>query len=96
VRTFHWIPPADLEITDEPLRSPDGAVTWTVHVLAENARQATLRTIEFPLPSGRGGLILTLPRAPRAVELQRHGATWRATLTYPEMALQHHLHFVPA
>ena len=90
VRTFLWQAPQALDILDEPERSPDGKVLWTVHVVADRPLRRKGRTLTVPLSSG-AVLTIALPMDPLAVESERSGATLRVSCVYPECALRHEL-----
>jgi hypothetical protein len=90
-RTFVWENREELVIRDLPRRSPEAKVTWSLHVLAEDATQEAPLRIRFNLRSRRGSMLLELPTVPGEVVIERSGHTTGVRLQYPEMPLTHRL-----
>lgn len=90
-RTLAWHCDGTLVIQDASVRSPEGKVTWSLHVLAQNARRTGGRNIEFVLGPDGSRLQVQLPVEPLDILLEPCGATWRLQCTYPEMPLEHRL-----
>ena len=80
-REFEW---RDAEQTlivhDRPRRSPDGQVTWTIHVLATHARRIDDTTVEMNITDTSARLVVKMPHAPLSLALEPCGCTLRSPI----------------
>lgn len=91
IRDFHWLTPEHLQIIDDPVKSPDGLVQWTLHLPAQHARATDERTVTF-LFDNQATLQVLLPDKPLERQLFKSQTTWQLTCIYREARLEHNLH----
>jgi hypothetical protein len=94
-RSFHYDGGHRLAIIDEPTKSPDELVLWSLHVSCKSARQIGEMQIEFEFENSSARLDLQLPVKPRSMQMETFGQTIAVFCTYQEETLKHHLRFIP-
>jgi hypothetical protein len=88
-RRIEWFDGQRMRITDESVRSPDGLVVWSLHVVASDCRVSE-RTAIWELGDGVR-LVLKMPTEPLEVYFERHSPTVGVRLKYREQTLVHEL-----
>jgi hypothetical protein len=90
-REFHWQSTDHLIISDQPVRSPNQQITWSLHVLADKVQRVADDRFEFCLSHSQRFLTLQCPAIPFRVVEHHQSPTLGLTLFYNEQDMIHHL-----